>query len=496
MSVLRENKPTADVLMTSMRSMGYSFESAVADIIDNSISAHAHNIVVRFPIDPSECYVAICDDGDGMTSEQLFDAMKYGSESKREGRAEDDLGRFGLGLKSASLSQCRKLTVVSKKTGKLSAYIWDLDVIEEKRDWFVVECALDQINEIRFADFLERYDSGTIVLWENFDLLEKSTGNVFASLNDYMNESADYLSLIFHRFLNRNDKSAVKIRVNNYQLEGLDPFLENHNKTNIRREIKIMIPDSMGNDQEVVVQPYILPFQKDLTPEDKKRSGGIENYRSKQGFYIYRNERLIVWGTWFNRHRDELTKYARVRVDIPNTLDDIWGIDIKKQCATIPPSIRNRLKKAVDDAMDISVHKQTYRGRVAKVNEDLDYVWDRVSLREGLFTYRINRNSKVFDLIKDKISEEGLQYLDMVLEEIESNIPFQQIYIDKSQSVIDEEVTDERKADVENKADVMIRFAIKAGADDVEGVIDRMFLSEPFSNFPEMKDTLKERYNG
>lgn len=496
MNKLRENKPTADVLMVSMRAMGYSFESAIADVIDNSISAHANDITIKFPIDPLDCFVAICDNGDGMTPEELFDAMKYGSEGKRNGRADDDLGRFGLGLKSASLSQCRKLTVASKKNSMISAFIWDLDVIEQKRDWYVIECSEEQVKNTRFIEYLDRHDSGTIVLWENFDLIQKSTGDVFASLNSHMTETSDYLSLIFHRFINRNDKSAVKISVNNFQLQGIDPFLENHNKTNIRREIKITIPDSKGLEHIVTVQPFILPFQKDLSAEDKKLSGGIENYRSKQGFYIYRNERLIVWGTWFNRHRDELTKYARIRVDIPNSLDDIWGIDIKKQSATIPLSIRKRLTKAVDEAMDISVQKQTYRGRIAKVDEKRDYVWDRISQREGMFTYRINRKSKVFDLIKEKINEEAMPYLDMLLEEIENNVPYQQIYIDKSQNVIDEEVTDERKADVESKAEVMIRFAMNAGATDINGMIDRLFLSEPFSNFPELKSKLKENHNG
>ena len=496
MNKLRENKPTADVLMVSMRAMGYSFESAVADIIDNSISAHAKEILVKFPKEPSDCYIAICDNGDGMTAEELFDAMKYGSETKREGRASDDLGRFGLGLKAASLSQCRRLTVASKKNGILSAFVWDLDVIEEKRDWYVIECSKEQIEKIRFVDYLEQNNSGTVVVWEDFDIIEKTTGNVFATLNNHMSEISDYLSLIFHRFLNRNDKSAIRISVNSFQLEGIDPFLENHNKTNIRREIKITIPDSKGIEHIVTVQPFILPFQKDLSAEDKKRSGGIENYRSKQGFYIYRNERLIVWGTWFNRHRDELTKYARIRVDIPNSLDDIWGIDIKKQSATIPPSIRKRLTKAVDEAMDISVHKQTYRGRIAKVDEERDYVWDRISQREGLFTYRINRDSKIFELIKKTINEDALPYLDMLLEEIENNVPYQQIYIDKSQNIIDEETTDDRRADVEAKAEIMIKFAVSAGLADVSGMIDRLFLSEPFSNFPELKEKLKENHNG
>lgn len=355
MKNLKENKPTADVLMTSMRAMGYSFESAIADIIDNSISANAKNIQLHSPIDPADCYVVICDDGEGMNQSELFDAMKYGSEQKRDGRSESDLGRFGLGLKAASLSQCRKLTVASKKEGIISAYTWDLDVIEEKKDWFVIECTDEEIQSIRYINWLSKLESGTVVVWEDFDFIEKATGSVYAELNKYQETTSEYLSLIFHRYLNRPTQSRINIKINNFQLKGYDPFLENHNKTNVRRRITIPIKDTQGIERMVVVQPYILPFQKDLTSEDKKLSGGIENYRSRQGFYVYRNERLIVWGNWFGRHRDELTKYARIRVDIPNTLDDIWGIDIKKQNAKIPSSIKNRLTKAVDEAMDIAI---------------------------------------------------------------------------------------------------------------------------------------------
>ena len=129
MQKFRTNRPTADVLMNSMRAMDYTFESAVADIVDNSISAHASRIDIKFPSNPSECFVAVCDNGFGMTDDELVDAMRYGSNHKNGGRSADDLGRFGLGLKSASLSQCRKLTVISKKNKKISAYIWDMDVV-------------------------------------------------------------------------------------------------------------------------------------------------------------------------------------------------------------------------------------------------------------------------------------------------------------------------------------------------------------------------------
>lgn len=487
----KENKPTADVLMSSMRSMGYSFEAAIADIIDNSISVKANLIEIKFPVDPSDLYIAICDNGIGMSKDELYDAMKYGSALKRGSRSEDDLGRFGLGLKAASLSQCRKLTVASKKDGKLSAYIWDLDVVEEKRDWIMIDCSDNEILQLRHINFLDDYESGTVVIWEDFDVLRDSSGNEYAELLNNQTITADYLSLIFHRYLNKEGRNRLTIRINNYYLKGLDPFLENHAKTTVRKAFSLPLKDKDGIERNVTIQPYVLPFQKDLTLEDKKLSGGIENYRSKQGFYIYRNERLIVWGTWFGRHRDELTKYARIKVDIPNTLDSIWGIDIKKQNARIPSSIKQRLTRAVDDAMDIAVKKQTYRGRIAKIDDKIDYIWDRTDDR-GIITYKINRTSKIFDLIRNKVDDEIWNCIDMVMEEIENAIPYQQIYIDKSQNKVKEEIDEERKAEIADKARMLISLAMKIGNESKDLVIERIMQSEPFNKYPELKDILME----
>ena len=490
MDNLRENKPTADILMTSMRAMGYTFESAIADIVDNSISALAKKVYIKFPIDPIDCYVAICDDGFGMNKEELFDAMKYGSEQKRDNRSSNDLGRFGLGLKAASLSQCRRLTVASKKNGEISAYIWDLDVILEKKNWYMIECSANQISQIKHISWLDNLDTGTIVLWENFDVIEKSSGNVYAELSKLQETTSDYLSLIFHRYLNKSGNNKISIKINNFDLVGLDPFLENHNKTNVRRKIEIPIADSTGIERMVVVQPYVLPFQKDLSAEDKKLSGGLENYRSKQGFYVYRNERLIVWGTWFGRHRDELTKYARIRVDIPNTLDDIWGIDIKKQNAKIPSMIKVRLTRAVDEAMDIAVKAQKFRGRIEKVEDEIDYIWDRIKGRGDNFTYKINRNSKSFNLIHNSVSDEVWSQFDMVLEEIENSIPYQQIYIDKSQNKVDEEIDDERIAEIKAKAEMLLKMAVSFGGSSKEEAIEELFKAEPFNHYSQLKEIL------
>ena len=170
MADIRENRPTADVLMFSMRAMGYTFEAAIADVIDNSISADASVVELGFPTNPTERYVTISDNGTGMTTDELFDAMKYGSQLKGQNRSENDLGRFGLGLKSASLSQCRKLTVISKKNGVKSAMIWDLDIIERERDWAIMVCSPDETEALRNSAWLDDKESGTIVIWENFDI--------------------------------------------------------------------------------------------------------------------------------------------------------------------------------------------------------------------------------------------------------------------------------------------------------------------------------------
>lgn len=490
MSVLERNEPTADVLMTSMRSMGYSFESAIADIIDNSIAANATSIELKFPIDPKDEFVAICDNGDGMSEAELYNAMKYGSRHNALERKESDLGRFGLGLKSASLSQCRILTVISKKNQAVSAYCWNLDKVEKEKEWSIIKYDADEIPDIRFSNYLDNKENGTVVLWEDFDFIKKSTGGVYSELSRLQESTANYISLIFHRFI-RRDRNKIEFYSNNYKIEALDPFLENHPKTNERRIRTLKINDSNGIEREITVQPFILPFQKDLSNEDKKLSGGIENYRSKQGFYIYRNERLIIWGTWFGRHRDELTKYARIKVDIPNTLDDIWQIDIKKQSAKIPKVIQAQLKQAVDEAMDLAVKKEKHRGRIEKINDEIDYVWDRVQCRDNVFTYKINRESKVFDIIKGDMTDEQWTRLDMVLEEIENNIPYQQIYIDKSQNKVDEENDDERLADVLSKAEILIKWSTEQGGLEKEQAIENLMKAEPFNQYPQIKEMLK-----
>lgn len=496
MSRERENIPQADMLMGSMRHMGYSFDAAIADVIDNSISAHCTTIRLLFPTNPMEIQaLGILDDGTGMDSDTLFEAMRYGSSASELERDENDLGRFGLGMKSASLSQCRILTAISIKDGIISAFTWDYNYIQKKKRWITIEHTNEEVKNFPYANELLKQNKGTLIIWQDFDVLAKSSdGQVYDTLNELKSSVYDSVSLIFHRYLSGGSQK-ISIFVNNQQVKAKDPFLESHKKTTTQKERVIALPDSSGIERKIKVKPFILPFATDLKEGDKKLIGGIENLRAKQGFYVYRNNRLIIWGTWFGmKPRAELTKNARIRVDIPNTLDDIWSIDIKKQTASIPKRIQNQLKETVRQALEISVAQQTHRGRKNKVDDDIDYIWDRMEGRGNSFYYQINRESKLYQYIRSKMSDSDYDLLELLLNEIEKNLPIQQMYIDKSNEAITVEENDSRFDDVYQIAVTMASTLKKATNGPTEHIIDEIMKSEPFCKYPKLRDKLTENY--
>lgn len=287
----------------------------------------------------------------------------------------------------------------------------------------------------------------------------------------------------------------MSIKLNQLNIEGQDPFLDTKKEKVTRHKvINLAIKDSNGIERVVKVQPVILPFYKDLTKKDIKLLGGDENLRTKQGYYIYRNDRLIIWGTWFGLQRGELTKNARIRVDFPNSLDDIWKIDIKKQNASIPLQIRNSLKRAVTEAMNLSVKQQTHRGRKANVDEKIDYIWSRIQCRDNQYAYEINRDSQFLNLIKQKLSDDDMDYLEMFIEEVERNLPVQQIYIDRANNEYTENEVDDRDGDLKQKAIIMIQTALKYGNKPLNEIIKTILSSEPFCYSKNLETELKKHF--
>lgn len=424
----QECVPFAPSLIESMRSLGYSFSSAVADLIDNSISAGASKIdILSDPgMNPS---LIILDNGCGMTSEELYEAMRYGSTNPLEKRDAGDLGRFGLGLKSASLSQCKKLVVISKVLDSVCAYSWDLDYVINTGKWMLKGFSREEILGYPHIEDLLAMESGTYVHLSDFDRIKEGTGNLAETFNKNLDDMVSHLSLVFHRFI---DDDGLIIRLNNSTIKSRDPFLTDHPATQRKKEINLYI-----DGERIQLKPYILPHTSKLSQQDLDKVGGKERLRNDQGFYVYRNRRLIIWGTWFRLERkDELNKLARVRVDIPNTLDYMWAIDIKKSTATLPDIIKKNMYSAVFESISSSEAVHTHRGRKENKSKDIDYVWERIKVRDG-YQYQINRNIPQLQMLTETLDDQQLRLVSSVLKLLEESFPVAALYVDAAKGAIE-----------------------------------------------------------
>lgn len=418
---VKQSPPYAPLLIESMRSLGYSFDTAIADLIDNSVSAQAKNVNIL--LDPSDDpQLIIFDDGNGMDAAALEEALRFGSRGPLEARNEFDLGRFGLGLKSASLSQCRRLIVASKQDGALCCYSWDLDEVEKTGDWSVLEYSQEEIEELPSIDLFDSVESGTYVLLQSFDRISASSHDVKKTLDTLIEAAEDHLSLVFHRIITED---RVSISINGRPIEPKDPFLENHKSTQRLREQSISI-----NDKNITLQPYILPHRSKLSRDDLRKVGGADDLRTNQGFYIYRCKRLIIWGTWFRLlGKEELNKLARVKVDIPNSLDEIWSIDVKKSTANLPDKIRKNLYGSIKESVFGSKKVIEYRGKLHR-DEDISYIWQRITDRDGGVTYSINRDLPQIQLLTNRLDQTGQRVLEALLQNVEDNFPASSVYLD------------------------------------------------------------------
>lgn len=406
-----------------MRALGYSFEAALADLIDNSLSADAHQVEVHFsPYDRP--YVAVLDDGHGMDPTESTAAMRHGSRDPRLAREACDLGRFGLGLKTASLSQCRRLTVVSLKRGELSARRWDLDHVALRHDWMLLQLSDVQIRELPLIEDLRAQGHGTLVLWEDFDRLVADGTPLDRALGNRADLAREHLALVFHRFLNPvSGQQPVSIGINRNPLRAIDPFLSSHKATQA-----LPVEEFEVDKDRVIVRPFILPHISKLRAADLELAGGEEGLRRNQGFYIYRNRRLISWGSWFRLVRqEELTKLARVQVDISNRLDHLWQLDIKKSRTYPPESLREGLRQIIYRITDGSRRVYTYRGR--KTPDGVTHAWDRTAERDGV-AYRINRDHPLVVALEKTISQDQSLLFGQLLHTLEETIPFDAVYAD------------------------------------------------------------------
>jgi len=468
--------PRASSLVESLRALGYSLPAAVADIVDNSISAQARRVDVRFEWSESDAYVVVLDDGSGMSEPQLIEAMRLGGSGPYAERTASDLGRFGLGLKTASFSQCRRLTVASVREGQMCCARWDLDVMRHGHDGWQLLKGPAPGSEARIAPLLECDTEGTLVLWERLRTGDEGSIGRFMEAIERVER---HLAMVFQRLIDES-KGSLRMYVNGRELVPWDPFLITHPSTQPRPEARF------GN---IVVKGFVLPHRDRFANETEFDSaGGPDGWISQQGFYVYRAKRLLVAGGWLGLGgsrawlKDEASQLARIRIDIPNSVDAAWRIDVRKATARPPAELRDALVRI---ALDIRrAARDVYSHRVSGSTGNsggaaTGGLWK--GTRSMKFPYGIKRDHPAVVAAMDASSEPAA--LDALLLAIERSVPLGQSFV----------VAQETPAEYDESiraARALLKSYRTLGLERAEA-IRQVSSTSPFDSIPDLEKLLR-----
>lgn len=425
MAEFEEVPPKADAMVASMRAIGYDLPMAIADIIDNSIYARAKNVWVDFDWADGDPWIRVKDDGKGMTDDELREAMRLGTKGPNEMRDPEDLGRFGLGLKTASFSQCRVLTVCTKVKGGLpSTRCWDLDVIDRTKKWQLRLLPPDRA-EAMLGD-IDQLESGTIVLWQNLDRVIDKPEEVEDAKTVFQNKFIDvrkYLEMVFHRYLSGPTKMSMSI--GRAPLRPWDPYL-------LSNQFTQELSTEKYEDGSIRIIPYVLPHVSKRTAVETASGAGTKGWNAQQGFYVYRNRRMIVSGGYldFNIKPEEHYKLARIVVDLKNNMDSEWRIDVRKAVAIPPDRLRAQLEKVARAAREEAV--KVYRARTGRGRKpgqrNTQEIWTK-RRRGDKIVYEINRDNEATKRILAEIDPPE-RWIRKLFGAIERTVPHREIIID------------------------------------------------------------------
>ena len=472
-----EAEPIAANMLASLRSVGYGPEAAVADIIDNSISAGAKNIWLDFDWQGVDPTFSIKDDGRGMNNQELIDAMRPGSKAPDQERDSKDLGRFGLGLKTASFSQCRKFTVISKKEDVIRYWTWDLDyVCSRAKNWML----LGELPEGNWMEQLDGRHSGTIVIWQNMDYLLKGIhgrgDKAYRKFLEVMQQVKTHVSVVFHRYIENN---RIKIFFRDREIDAWNPFMITHDATQ-------SLPEEPLCNGQIKVRGFVLPHSSKLSPEEFKMGEGVRGWSANQGFYVYRNERMLVSGGWLKLFRNEdHYRLARIMIDLPNNLDTEWQLDIKKSDARIPSSLKDQLKAYASIVRASAVEVYRHRGKQIQrkvASRKFEPVWIEKQKDNRRF-YEINREHPI-------LAEFDLKMLNPLIRLLEETVPVPLIVINESENP-DSFFRPFEKATTPEVIDLLkIVYKSLLVDNSPQQAKSRLMLVEPFNDYPELIDSL------
>lgn len=476
-------KPNPKSTINSYRSFGYNLSTAIADIIDNSISANANEISILYKWYGQDSFIAIKDNGNGMNKEELVIAMTPGSKDPEDERSEKDLGRFGMGLKTASFSQCKRLTCVSKKVNYSTIKrCWDIDFINDTEEWQL----LDYISDSNFLNEINTQKSGTLVLWEKLDRIvgkaESNNESVKNAFYQEMENVQEHLSLVFHKFI---ESKRIKIYFQNQEIEAFNPFL-----LNLNPKPEMGLTEKFQN---VEVTYFVLPHMSEIGKEEYDKTGGSLGWFQQQGFYVYRGDRLLVAGDWLGLEKKrDYAKLARISVNFSNSNDFNWNLDIKKSTATPPIEIRRELLRIAKIAIMKSAKIYNWRGQKTfsdNKNSTFEPLWKDEISREGIKKYKINRKHPIINSLlmdKNKLMSKALQLL-------EKNVPIELILNNQNEDPAFHELEKHSETpsdDLLNLAVELYNIYVQQGIP--ESLAKQQIMSStPFNLFPLINDYLK-----
>jgi hypothetical protein len=420
-----------------------------------------------------------------MNNEELIQAMRPGSKNPLKKRSSKDLGRFGLGLKTASFSQARKLTVISKKVDyKIVFWTWDLDFVNKTGKWDLIKYLPNEDLEKEISEFT----SGTIVLWNDIDRVVKDFNQDDNKALDKflltMEQVKKHLAMVFHKFI---EKGKINIFFQDKKVTAWNPFLTDETATQIFPEEKIQ----NGN---VKIEGFVLPHKSKISEEKYKYAEGVKGWNEQQGFYIYRNERLLLAGDWLGLFRkEEHYKLTRIQIELPNTLDSEWQIDIKKSIARPPLVFKEQIKAYALKVRQQGVEVYRHKGKSVRQVTGQKFVPLWIDHKRGdKWFYKINRENPILDKIIEQAKREPEKAIEMLLRFIEETIPSKSIYIKES------EQPELQGTPFEDTNHDIIRNTIKAMYSNLltQGKTDEQAKAiisniEPFNNFVHFFEFLK-----
>ena len=465
-------EPNISSFIKSLRDIGYTFEVAVADILDNSVFAQSQNIEITSMLH-NEMFLSILDDGFGMNKSTLKEAMRLSTNDPENERDNLDLGRFSLGLKTASWSQCELMTVISKtSSSEINAMQWDLEKIGRLNKW-----AANNLDESDLVKLFETIDddlqfqklkqqkSGTLVIWQKLDRFESE------SLSRKLEELNAHLSLVFHRFLDGTSKvNKINISINETKLIAFNPF---HKSTAKQTEIYKV------NGKNVSVQGHILPAfnSKKTNPEEYLRYATSDGYSRSQGCYLYRANRIISYASWWKIvPSQDANQLVRFKIDIENNQDKEWGISVTKAGfgITPPAAIRNDLKIIFKNV--INTGRGIIGGRQIQIKHKVK-LWQifRNSNKENSFV--VNKKHPLYIELKGAAGNKLTKVIDLYIRLLEVYLPVQDIMREQINNPFGVKgALDQEKMDIKSQVDEFLNEGL------TKAEIEFLIGSEGFEN--------------